>query len=418
MLIAWLASCSFPDFRAIDAPADPDDTPPPAVSCTDGQRNGNETGIDCGRMACGNACANGQGCSDGDDCESTSCDAGKCRAASCSDDALNGAETDVDCGGDTSCARCSVGKVCDALSDCDGGACLQRRCQASSCGDDLRNGIETDVDCGGGCSPCAIGQACSSNADCDGVACRNNVCQPASCGDGLRNSDETDVDCGGGCDATCANDARCKEADDCDSGVCSKQTLRCAVPTCDDDVQNGSEPTVDCGATCSTKCQQLAACRVAADCATNSCVDARCLPAAATGERLSALGWVATASHTASSQNNSPQFAIDGSQYTDWATGTLQALGMWFQIDMKQTQVFFSLEIDSINQPGDAANGFNLYVSNDASFPEAPVLANYQAKKTQLVITFPKPQVGRYLKLELTQTTDKWWRMDEIRVKQ
>lgn len=416
LLIAWLASCSFPDFKVLPEGAGPPE-PEPTVSCDDGQRNGEETGIDCGLLACGDACPAGQGCNGDDDCESARCVDGKCRAASCDDQAQNGEESDVDCGGGSGCARCAVGSLCSARSDCDGGDCVQRRCQAISCRDALQNGSESDVDCGGDCSPCDVGEACGTNADCDGVACGKGACQPASCDDALRNQDETDVDCGGGC-TTCADGARCKLSDDCQSGVCDRQTLRCAAPTCDDDVLNGAEPSVDCGATCASQCALLQACRIAADCATNSCEGDRCLPSQATGEKLSPLGWVATASNTSSPQTNAPQLAIDGAQQTDWTTGTLQKLGMWFQIDMQKTQVFFSIEVDSINQPNDAASAFDVYVSESAAFPEPPVLTNYQAKKTQLVIAFPKPQVGRYIKFVLSQGGDKWWRMDEIRVKQ
>lgn len=419
LLVAWLASCSFPDFKVLDAPAVPEPTPPgPAVSCTDAVRNGEETGIDCGITACGDMCPAGQGCLGDEDCESARCVEGKCRSVSCQDNAQNGAESDVDCGGDTGCARCGVGKLCRDRNDCDGGDCIQRRCQAVSCRDELQNGGETDVDCSGECPPCVVGQRCLVAADCDGVACEKERCQLPSCSDQLRNQDETDVDCGGGCSATCADGASCKAAEDCQSGVCVEQTLRCAVPTCEDDVLNGAEPSLDCGATCTEKCAILQACRVAGDCTTNSCERDRCLPSQATGEKLSTLGWVATASHVASAQNNSPPLALDGVQQTDWATGSLQALGMWFQIDMQKTQVFYSMEIDSINQPNDAAGAFDIYVSESETFPEPPVLSNYQAKKSQLAIVFPKPQVGRYLKFVLSQGGDKWWRMDEIRVKQ
>lgn len=416
LVIAWLASCSFPEFAV--TPGEPQ-VPPEQPRCDDGTRNGDETGIDCGMAACARACSSGQGCSGDEDCDSERCVDGKCRAASCDDQSLNGGESDVDCGGDTTCARCAEGQVCAEPSDCDGGDCVMRRCQAISCQDGLRNGRESDLDCGGDCPPCSVGQSCGATADCDGVGCSQRACQPASCSDVIRNQDETDVDCGGSCETPCADAARCELAEDCQSGVCPKQTLRCAEPSCDDDVLNGAEPTVDCGAACPEKCAQLAACRVAADCATNgSCVKARCLPASATGAKLSTLGWVATASHTSSSTTNSPQFAIDGAQQTDWTTGTLQSQGMWFHVDMQGTQVFFSIEIDSINQPSDAANAFNVYISDDPAFPEPPVLTNYQAQKTQLAIAFPTPQVGRYLKLLLTEGGEKWWRMDEIRVKQ
>lgn len=75
----------------------------PMSSCTDGVKNGTETGIDCG---------------------------GDCTACpTCTDGVQNGDETGVDCGGD-----------CTACATCDDG---------------IQNGDEIGVDCGGvECTPC------------------------------------------------------------------------------------------------------------------------------------------------------------------------------------------------------------------------------------------------------------------------
>ena len=61
----------------------------PTSSCTDGVRNGAETGVDCGGSCA--ACA---------------------PVASCTDGVRNGAETGVDCGG--SCAACTTGGTCQS----------------------------------------------------------------------------------------------------------------------------------------------------------------------------------------------------------------------------------------------------------------------------------------------------------------
>lgn len=78
-------------------------------TCSDGIKNGNEIGVDCG---------------------------GSCPPCiSCSDGIQNGSETDIDCGG-TDCPPCI------------------------SCTDGLQNGNETGIDCGGSdCPPCETGQA-------------------------------------------------------------------------------------------------------------------------------------------------------------------------------------------------------------------------------------------------------------------
>jgi hypothetical protein len=331
----------------------------------------------------------------------------------CDDDERNGTETDVDCGG-PDCRPCEVGQRCDASIDCDVGACVRHECQAPTCRDGLQNALETDVDCGGDeCAACGVDQGCETELDCDNLACTQGKCQPAGCSDGIWNHDETDLDCGGSC-PECADELRCQVASDCSSGVCPKQTLRCAVPTCDDDVLNGSEPTLDCGADCSQKCQLLDTCAVAADCETGRCEEEMCLPSEPTGQALSPAGWIATASHTFG--NSSPQYAIDGIKSTDWTTGEWQVPGMWFDIDMLSDQVFFSLEIDCVNARDDSAVAVDVWLSRDGTFTKK-ALSNV-AGADEMVLTFPDAQVARYIRISLAQETDKWWRMDEVRVKQ
>ena len=409
--LALAAACTFPDYQVQTQPVEN-----PGPACNDDLRNGDETGIDCGMVACGVACPAGQGCDGDADCDGGKCADDVCRAASCEDGLENGAETDLDCGGNEGCERCSVGERCGEVADCDGGQCASGQCREPSCSDDLLNAAETDVDCGGSgeCARCGVDQACKLSEDCDGLACSKGKCQPPSCSDGVWNQDETDLDCGGSCPQGCADELKCKLAGDCQSGVCPKQTLRCAAPTCDDGVLNGSEPTLDCGASCAAKCQVLDTCSEAADCESETCEDELCLPSAANGQPLSPAGWVATASHTFG--NSSPQNAIDGVQGTDWTTGATQVPGMWFQIDMLVPQVFFSLEIDCTNTRDDSAAALDVAFSNDGTFTDV-ARANIPGED-EMVITFPSAQVARYIKISLAQGTDHWWRMDEIRVKQ
>ena len=88
---------------------------------TDGVKNGNETGVDCGNT--GNpTCANGHGCTVRADCTNLYCKAGTCTAPAPADGVKNGTETDVDCGG-TSGKTCAVTKACLAGTDCTSGAC-------------------------------------------------------------------------------------------------------------------------------------------------------------------------------------------------------------------------------------------------------------------------------------------------------
>jgi hypothetical protein len=95
-----------------------------ATTCSDGKRDGNETGKDCGG-AC-SACPDGEGCLTGADCQSKVCSSGTCLVPACSDKVENGGETDVDCGGD--CPPCANSQRCAQNHDCESGICKPIGC--------------------------------------------------------------------------------------------------------------------------------------------------------------------------------------------------------------------------------------------------------------------------------------------------
>ncbi len=94
--------------------------------------------------------------------------------ACCSDGQRDGDETDIDCGG--SCDACADTKKCGVGADCVSKSCSAERCAAASCSDGLQNGKETDVDCGGGCTPCADDKACVQASDCASGSCGGARC--------------------------------------------------------------------------------------------------------------------------------------------------------------------------------------------------------------------------------------------------
>lgn len=112
-----------------------------APSCHDGRKNGDESAIDCGG-AC-NPCQNGLACAQNSDCLSQNCDNKICEPkivtdpqpdppdASCSDREKNGDESDVDCGG--SCSPCPNDKTCSKNSDCESEFCQQNLCSTHDC---------------------------------------------------------------------------------------------------------------------------------------------------------------------------------------------------------------------------------------------------------------------------------------------
>ncbi len=113
---------------------------------------------------------------------------------------------------------------------------------SASCTDGVKNGSETAVDCGGSCPACVVAPTCA---------------------DGVKNGSETAVDCGGSCPA-------------------------CVVaPTCSDRVKNGSETAVDCGGTCAADCANGQGCGTAADCVSAYCSTGLCQTAPSTTEPCS-----------------------------------------------------------------------------------------------------------------------------------
>ena len=101
-------------------------------------------------------------------------------AANCVDGIQNQGETDVDCGGMNMCPRCADGKTCTNGGDCQNSSCSGNICQAPSCTDGVRNDGETDTDCGGtnACPRCGIHQFCALGSDCQSGNCMGGVCEP------------------------------------------------------------------------------------------------------------------------------------------------------------------------------------------------------------------------------------------------
>ncbi len=131
-------------------------------------------------------------CQNNNDCDvanAETCDDGVC--ISCHDGEKNGNETDVDCGG--ICNKCSVGKSCKDNSDCDSGLkCTENRCADGTvepvidpevvCSDGIKNYEETAIDCGGNlCPQCSAEKECKVDSDCQSWSCKGGLCASAPC---------------------------------------------------------------------------------------------------------------------------------------------------------------------------------------------------------------------------------------------
>ncbi len=251
-------------------------------TCRDARQNGDEDGVDCGGPC--SSCTAGE-CDDDSDCDSNNCQAGSCVDATCDDGRQNQGEAGADCAGPCA-ARCGAGDTCTGNADCDDGLfcpASTQRCTTVSCQDELQNGDELQTDCGGGtCPGCAVGSPCENGADCLTLVCGNaDTCVAATCGDDVRNQNETGVDCGGPC-PDCATGQPCGTGADCQSGVCGgggcgQGVARCCqAPSCNDDIQNGTESDTDCGNAACGDCGNGDSCTANGQCTSNFCQQGIC----------------------------------------------------------------------------------------------------------------------------------------------
>ncbi len=153
-------------------------------------------------------------------------------------------------------------------------------------------------------------------------------------------------------------------------------------------------------------------CRGASDCASAVCQAKLCVPAAPTGTAVPENGWSVTASNTFG--DSSTTSIYDGDPSTRWTSGVQQYPGMWVQLDMGRTQIFFTVVITPHPMYlTDEGTSYNIYFSTDGSFG-APARSGVSTQ----TISFETAQVARYIKIELAAGGDNWWSIGEMSVLQ
>lgn len=118
---------------------------------------------------------NGQSCATSSQCCSLSCMSGSCQVPTCTDGIKNGNETGIDCGGGT-CPACPLGQGCLTITDCQvtttcsGGMCVCAAGQ-SNCNGLLGDGCEVNTTSDNiNCGVCGLA--------CPGIQnCINSICQ-------------------------------------------------------------------------------------------------------------------------------------------------------------------------------------------------------------------------------------------------
>ncbi len=266
------------------------------ASCTDGMKDGDETGTDCGGTHCSKGCGLGQACQSVADCASpaTECTSGKCTA--CADKMKDGDETDVDCGG--SCPPCALGKGCQGTTDCAtntycaSGVCCNSTCTGNcmSCSLPGAVGTCTNVPAGATTTACGASSYCNTADMCTPVSAGQipvgshcttanyTMCTSRWCGGGF---------CKVGPGAPCARDVECVTSfcsqnvcawckpgpgNGCASGTCNSFG-ECELPAgafCDEPWECLNN-TCDGAGVCSLQLANGAACTASADCKSQLC---------------------------------------------------------------------------------------------------------------------------------------------------
>ncbi len=175
-------------------------------------------------------------------------------------------------------------------------------------------------------------------------------------------------------------------------------------------MRNGSESAIDCGKGC-PGCATGQNCTSGEDCGSGLCKSDVCVPASPSGARLSRKGWVVSASN--SDMNGPPGNATDGDPNSRWSSGTSQAPGIWFKLDMQQPQLFFTMVLDTQLDPNDAPVMFDVFLSNDGNF-RFPTKVGLQGTPITTV-DFGSAQLVRYVYFRLRGTKDgTWWSIHEL----
>ncbi len=126
---------------------------------------------------------------------------------------------------------------------------------------------------------------------------------------------------------------------------------------------------------------------------------------------LDPTAWTFT---TSSAQASAPN-AVDGDITTRWSTGTKQAPGQFFQIDLGTTQTFDRIELATDeSQPFDGPRGYEVYASNDPTDFGEPI-----ATGTGDALTVIELDTTTAQHIRITQTGNdafRWWSIYELDV--
>jgi hypothetical protein len=135
-------------------------------------------------------------------------------------------------------------------------------------------------------------------------------------------------------------------------------------------------------------------------------------------QAISREGWKATASSVPEVAAD----AIDADSATRWSTGTPQADGQWFQVDLGRTETVARIVLDAANSPGDVPRGLRVEVSTDGqqwqTVCDCPTTGAAQQGGV-LTVSLP-PTALRYVKFTQTGPAGVagglWWSIHDLRL--
>ena len=128
-------------------------------------------------------------------------------------------------------------------------------------------------------------------------------------------------------------------------------------------------------------------------------------------EKISNPKLFTTASDNAAEAGN----AIDGKPETRWTTGTNQAPGQWFQIDLGWPAEVIRVVLDSTDSGSDYPKNYEVYVSdNTQDWGEPVAKGRGDQPVTEIACT---PKAGRYVRIVQTGQKDGlWWSIHELKI--
>ncbi|WP_231956935.1 MULTISPECIES: discoidin domain-containing protein [unclassified Actinoplanes] len=105
--------------------------------------------------------------------------------------------------------------------------------------------------------------------------------------------------------------------------------------------------------------------------------------------------------------------AVDGDASTRWSSGAAQAPGQYLQVDLGADRVFRRVAVDSGDNLGDYARGWQLSVSRDGATWTTVAAGAGTGQLTEVAL---RPTRARYLRITSTGGSGSWWSVADLRL--